>query len=66
MYGPRKPNNLLYAAYRGDEYITSGSIREVAEKLGVTIKTAQYYMTPTWKNRSNSDKRVVVYRFEDD
>lgn len=37
-----------YALYKGDEFITIGTIDEIAERMGVKKKTIAHYKTPTY------------------
>lgn len=37
-----------YALYRGDEFVLIGTIKEIAEEIGVKEKTILHYKTPTY------------------
>lgn len=41
----------VYALYRGDTYVTSGTADEIAEELGIDRKTVLFYSTPAYKKR---------------
>jgi len=59
-------NEFLYAGYEGEELCVVGKIEEVARFFGVTINTARYYMTPTWKRRGEmTDTKRTVYRIDE-
>lgn len=45
----RKPG--VYAIYKGDEYLMSGTITEIATARGVTKKYLWWLLTPAYKRR---------------
>lgn len=45
-----------YALYKGDELIGTGTVKELAKKLGVKPSTISYYHTPTYVNRTSETK----------
>lgn len=54
----------IYALYKGDNYITDGTKKELADYLGVKIRTISFYMSPTYANRGRGKKgnrKRVVY-----
>ena len=55
----------IYALYKGDSFIAMGTKKELADYLGVTIRTISFYSTPTYQKRYNY-KGWVVIRIEDD
>jgi hypothetical protein len=55
-----------YALYRGDEFLTVGSRRELAAYLGVDPKTITFYMSPTYTRRCKGENRLIVIRLEED
>ena len=54
----------IYALYKGDSFIAMGTKKELADYLGVTVRTISFYSTPTHKRRNKNGYRV--YRIEDD
>lgn len=66
----RKQKTVIYAIYRGDEYICDGTKEECAEKLGVTPDTVYFYSSDVYKeriqknNRANADKRIIAERID--
>lgn len=56
----------IYAAYHGDRFISVGTAEELAKELGKTIKTIQWYATPTAHSRYDYDKSIRVYRIDED
>ena len=57
---------IEYALYKGDEFIMIGTRRQLAERLGVSEDSVQYYMTPTYKKRRKTDNCIVVFRLDDE
>lgn len=49
---PSRRKKIIYAIYKGDEYITDGTKDECAEVLGVTPDTITFYASPTYKQRA--------------
>lgn len=61
------PTRKLFAAYRGDEFLCVGTSAEVAEWLGVDVKTVRYMSTPAYRRRmGDSTRRLVVEKVEVD
>ena len=40
-------NHHVYAVYRGDEYVTDGTLKEIGKTLGMTRKSLFWYLTPS-------------------
>lgn len=49
-----------YALYKGEELITMGTKREIAEQLGVSPSTVGYYGTPVYARRTSDNGRRLV------
>ena len=57
----------IYAMYRGDTFITTGTLTEIAAYCGITYSTARFYLSPTYKRRvKNAAKRLEVFLLDDD
>lgn len=54
-----------YALYKDDTFIMIGTIKEIAQRLGVSERTVHFYSTPTY-NKRNKDNHYIVIRIEDD
>ena len=52
----------IYALYKGEQLLATGTILQIAYKMGVKLRTIQFYKTPTYKNRHKNGKnyRVLV------
>lgn len=55
----------VYALYHGDKFIDLGSIKYLAELLGVKEKTIRHYATNTWLKRSGYRSYIVI-KIEDE
>lgn len=42
----------IYALYQGEEYITSGTIEEIAKERGVKPETIRFYTSKVYRNRT--------------
>ena len=54
----RKP--VEYALYKGDELITIGTIKEIAEEMGVQEHTIRFYQSPSYKRRGKNNRKVLI------
>lgn len=57
--------NHIYALYKGDEYITDGTLEEIAEKTGRKLASLEWMLTPTAKKRTGAGSSVLVYLGEE-
>lgn len=50
-----------YALYKGDELLATGTKREIAEKLGISVHAVTYYGTPNYAKRTSekNGRRLV-------
>ena len=59
-----RKETALYAFYKGDEYVAEGTIRELADYTGLSIRTLKFYSSPVNLRRNAIRKkgtgRVVV------
>lgn len=55
----------MYALYHGDEILTIGTAKELANYLGVNERTIKFYSTPTHKKRIKNSSYLVVKIEED-
>lgn len=60
---PRKP--VEYALYKGDELIMVGTIKEIAEEMGVQEHTIRFYQSPSYKRRGKNNRKVLIKIEED-
>lgn len=53
-----------YALYKGDNYIDSGTLLQLAIKRNVKLRTMQFYITPTYlkriKSNGNNIKLIAI------
>ena len=50
-----------YVLYKGDEYITEGTVKDIAHQLGVQTDTVYIYKTPSKLKRRGKNQRALVY-----
>ena len=50
----------IYALYKGDEYVTDGTLDEIAEKTGKKLASLEWMLTPAAKKRSGAGSSVLV------
>ena len=53
------------ALYKGDELLDMGTLKYLAEKFNVKIKTLLFYQTPTQKKRTSENKGRRLVRLEE-
>lgn len=41
----------IYALYKGEELLSTGTIYEIAKEMNVEVRTIRFYSTPTYKKR---------------
>lgn len=56
-----------YIAYKGDRPLGTGTIKELADKLGYSYSGMRFKTTPSAHKRSKgSDKAVLLYEIEEE
>lgn len=58
--------NQVYALYRGDTFLEIGTIEEIADFLGLTVRSVRHYRTPSYRSRVNDRKAMWLIEIEDD
>ena len=59
----RKP--VIYALYKGDEFINLGTPEELAKFIGVKRRTIFFYASEVYKKRNeNNPKRYLVFKLD--
>lgn len=55
-----------YALYKGDKFIDLGTAKELADKLGIKVRSLLFFATPTYRKRTKDyDKAMIVIKIED-
>lgn len=55
----------IYAMYKGEKCLATGTLYQLAEKLNINIQTLRFYLTPTYRKRlKNSKNRRELLRIE--
>lgn len=55
-----------YALYKGEKFITCGTIKQISRELGITEQTVRLYGTKTSKNRYPNGRVLVKIGEVDD
>ena len=56
-----------YALYRGDEFITVGTVKELAEFMGVKEASIRFWSYPSYLNRIKSyEHSIRVIKIEEE
>lgn len=45
---------MKYQVYKGDKLIAYGTARDIAEKLGISVKTVYWYASPAARKRGKN------------
>lgn len=62
-----KKHMKQYALYKGEEFIDIGTAKELAEKIGTTVKTLYWYAySGRYKSKEHKRGYVVVLLDEED
>lgn len=55
-----------YALYKGDDFLTVGSVQELSEYLNVKPETVRFFSYPSYLKRfSDDNNRLIVIKIED-
>ena len=46
----------IYALYKGEKLLATGTIMQIAYQMGVKLRTIQFYKTPTYLKRRKKGK----------
>lgn len=49
-----------YALYKGDDLLAIGTMKEIAEQMGVKYRTIMYYKTPSQSKRTKGNGRILI------
>lgn len=55
----------LFALYKGETMITSGTMQEISQETGLTIATLRFYHSPAYKRRVKGTNHKEVFALED-
>ena len=56
----------IYALYKGDKFLTSGTKYQLANYLNVKLRTIDFYKTPTNEKRCKGKNRMKVIYLGDE
>lgn len=57
---------MEYALYHGDTFIDLGTKEYLAKLLKVQVSSINFYMSPTYRKRTNDNGWIVIKIEEDD
>lgn len=55
---------LEYALYKGDTFITCGTLKEISAETGIAIVTLTSYASPSYKKKNPNGKQLIKVDFE--
>lgn len=55
----------IYALYRGDRYITDGTLKETQDKTGISLATLNWSRYPSAKKRASNREHIIVINIDD-
>ena len=53
-----------YALYKGDTFITCGTLKEISVETGIAIVTLTSYASPSYKKKNPNGKQLIKVDFE--
>lgn len=55
-------NEKIYALYKGEDMLQTGTLQEIADAENVRLETIKFYTTPCYKRRVTKRKQARNYR----
>ena len=59
-----KKDKHVYAFYKGEDIVSIGTKKELAENLNVNIKTITYYVSNAYKDRCKKERKTNTEHIE--
>lgn len=53
-----------YALYQDDDFITCGTLREISDETGISIKNLRYYSFKSYERKCPNGRRMVKIELE--
>nr|DAJ26076.1 MAG TPA: helix-turn-helix protein [Caudoviricetes sp.] len=53
-----------YALYKGDTFITCGTLKEISVETGIAIVTLTSYASPSYKEKNPNGKQLIKIDYE--
>ena len=57
---------VIYAIYKGDEFIDVGTSSELSERMNIKKQTLLFLATPTSRKRNKGNRMIVIKFTEED
>lgn len=61
-----KKANRIWAMYKGDTFIASGTFKEIAEMTGKRVDHLYHLTTPAYKKQKDYGNKMQMYEIDDD
>lgn len=62
----KKKNKNDYALYKGDMFVSLGSIKEIAKEMGLKEATVKFYASPSYQKRVPAGNGYILIKIEED
>ena len=59
-HGDKKEKLKVYALYKGEEFITEGTVYDISNETGTSVNTLRFYSTPAWRKRTKDNAKRLV------
>lgn len=56
----------VFAAYKGDKFISVGTLKELSKELNTKISTLRFHSKPIYFSRTKEETSLRLYRVEED
>ena len=57
--------NEIYAMYKGDDLLVTGTLEEIADHQGMTVGNVRFMTYPSYHRRSSGRNRKLVFKLEE-
>lgn len=65
-----RPEKVIYAVYKGDDFICLGSAKECAVYLGIKHSSFRFLLSPAYlkriENRKETQHALIAYKVDED
>jgi hypothetical protein len=63
----KRPNEKIFALYKGEKLLADGTLKEIATRMGIKVESVRFYKTPTYQRRVRGEnRRTLVWLGDDD
>ena len=61
----RKMESEIYAMYKDDDLLVTGTLEEIADHQGMTVGNVRFLAYPSYHKRSSGRNRKLVFKLEE-